>query len=201
MASIALPRYQARDFSSLRGLSGISDEQIEVHLALYQGYVTNANKLNEEVAELSAQGKGGDPVVAELRRRFGFEYNGMVLHELYFGNLTPNGAALPPPTSALVIAATKSFGSWEDWLADYKRITTMRGIGWAVAFQDPTNGAISNHWITLHEQGIVAGFKPLLVMDLWEHAFMVDYRPAQKAKYFEAFFSNVNWEVVSQRAS
>jgi Fe-Mn family superoxide dismutase len=75
----------------------------------------------------------------------------------------------------------------------------MRGVGWAIAYQDPKTGRISNHWITLHEDGNVAGYKPILVMDVWEHAFLLDYKPADRPKYIEAFFANVDWKAAESR--
>ena len=136
------------------------------------------------------------PAYSELNRRLGFEYNGMVLHEYYFGNLTSNGRVDPDPNSPFRQAAIKSYGSYDIWKADFAGIGKMRGVGWAICFQDPTNGRLSNHWITLHETGNVAGFTPLLVMDVWEHAFLLDYKPSERGQYIEAFFSNINWPMV-----
>jgi superoxide dismutase, Fe-Mn family len=191
--------YKAADFSSLKGLQGISDQQIEIHLGLYGGYVTNTNKVNEQIAELLKAGKAATPEFAELNRALGFEYNGMILHEYYFGNLTANGTGEPKSGSAVLKAIEGTFGSWDNWLADFKGVGTMRGVGWAVTYLDPTTERVSNHWITLHQTGHPAGFKPLLVMDVWEHAFMVDYKPSERAKYIDAFFSNIDWQAVEKR--
>ena len=86
----------------------------------------------------------------------------------------------------------QSFGDWDTWMKDFKAVGAMRGVGWAITFQDPMTGALSNHWITLHQEGNPAGFKPILVMDVWEHAFLLDYKPAERGKYIEAFFSNID---------
>jgi Fe-Mn family superoxide dismutase len=75
----------------------------------------------------------------------------------------------------------------------------MRGVGWAICYENPANGALSNHWITLHETGNVAGFNPVLVMDVWEHAYLLDYKPADRPKYIEAFLSNVDWARADKR--
>ncbi len=190
--------YKATDFSHLKGLVGISDYQIEAHLELYKGYVTNTNKLNEQLAAMTAS-KPAAPEYAELKRRLGFEYNGMVLHEYYFGNLTPNATGKPAASSRIAEAIDRSFGGWEAWQADFQSVGTMRGVGWAVLFQDPANGALSNHWITLHEDGHPAGFKPLLVMDVWEHAYVLDYKFSERAKYIDAFFANIDWEMIERR--
>jgi superoxide dismutase, Fe-Mn family len=191
--------YKAQDFSSLKGLNGISDQQIEIHLGLYGGYVTNTNRLNEEMAGLLSEQKGNTPGFAELNRRLGFEYNGMILHEYYFSNLTANAKAQPGSGGALMKAIEGSFGGWDAFRSNFVSVGSMRGVGWAILFQDPVTQALSSHWVTLHQDGNPAGFKPILVMDVWEHAFMVDYKPSERAKYIEAFFSNVNWDVVEQR--
>jgi Fe-Mn family superoxide dismutase len=193
-------KYSPRDFSKVRGLSGISDKQVEEHLKLYEGYVKRTNALTEKLFALASDGKaaGADPVYAELTRRMGFEYNGMILHEYYFGNLTA-GAQAEPPAGKLKTALEQSFGKYDTWLTDFRSIATMPGVGWVVLYQDPTTGWLSNHWITLHNDGNPAGYRPVLVMDGWEHAFMRDYLATERAKYVDAFFKNVNWESAEKR--
>ena len=136
---------------------------------------------------------------SELTRRLGFEYNGMVLHEYYFQNLKKHGAGSPAPNSHFMIAAEASFGSYDLWKTDFVGVGKMRGVGWAICYQDPSSGRLSNHWITLHEVGNVSGYAPILVMDVWEHAFILDYAPADRPKYIEAFFSNIDWDAVEGR--
>jgi Fe-Mn family superoxide dismutase len=176
---------------------------VKEHLELYQGYVKQVNTLSEKLMEHLAKGKpsGTDPYFAELTRHLGFEYNGMILHEYYFSNLKRAGEPSPGKSSGLAQALNQCFGSLETWKADFQAIGGMRGIGWAILFQDPATGLLSNQWITLHQDGIPAGFKPLLVMDVWEHAFMRDYKATEKAKYIEAFFRNVDWQCVERRLS
>lgn len=192
--------YTAKDFN-LSGLNGISDKTLETHFGLYKGYVTNTNLLNEQIQDLIKNGKAGsaDPAFAELTRRLGFEYNGMRLHEYYFGNMTANGQGQPSSGGKLSQAINDSFGDFDTWKADFVKVGQMRGVGWAITFQDPFTGRLSNHWITLHEDGNPAGFKPVLVMDVWEHAFLLDYKPAERGKYIEAFFSNIDWNAVEER--
>lgn len=193
--------YKAKTFD-LSDLNGISNETLAMHFKLYEGYVTNTNLLNEKVADLI---KGGnlDPanvvIFSELKRRFGFEYNGMVLHEYYFENMKKQGTGDPNKDSAFYAAAERDFGSYEVWKADFVATGKMRGVGWAAVYQDPSNGAISNHWINLHETGNVAGYTPILIMDVWEHAFLKDYAPADRPKYIDAFFENIDWDAVSAR--
>ncbi len=194
--------YKARQFN-LSGLKGISDETLEIHFKLYEGYVKETNNLTERITEFIKDGNVDQeemPAYSELTRRLGFEYNGMVLHEYYFDNLQSGGGiGDPAQTSKFVKAAEATFGSYNIWKADFVGIGKMRGVGWAICNQNPANGRLSNHWITLHETGNVAGFDPILVMDVWEHAFLLDYKPAERPKYIEAFFSNIAWDMVESR--
>lgn len=193
-------QYSPRSWPNLKGLDGISDNQLENHFALYQGYVKNTNLLTSELMAITKEGKasGTNPAYAEMTRRLGFEYNGMILHEYYFDNLAPNGT--PVPTSGkLVDAINRSFGSFDQFMADFRGVATMRGIGWAITFQDPTTGLLSNHWVTLHNDGNPAGYKPILVMDAWEHAFVPDYKPTERGKYVEAYLKNIDWNAVEKR--
>jgi len=201
MARGKVKTYKEQKFDHLKGLDGISDKQVEEHLALYAGYVKQVNALNEELAKLRGEGKasGKNPEFAELTRRLGFEYDGMILHEYYFSNLRPAADPQPQAGSALATALGEFFGSVDQWRADFQAIGDMRGIGWVILFEDPVGDRLSNHWVSLHQEGILAGYKPLLVMDVWEHAFMRDYKVTDKAKYVEAFFRNVDWAMVQRR--
>ncbi|HWQ36703.1 MAG TPA: superoxide dismutase [Blastocatellia bacterium] len=193
--------YQAKQFN-LSGLSGISDQTLEMHFKLYEGYVKGTNLLNEKISEILKSGKveqADQPAYSELKRRLGFEYNGMVLHEYYFGNLMQGGGGDAPSGSGFFQAAETSCGSYQVWKEDFISVGRMRGVGWAICYQDPQSGLLSNHWITLHQVNNIAGFTPILVMDVWEHAFLLDYAPAERPKYIEAFFSNINWQAVEAR--
>ena len=158
----------------------------------------NTNVLNEQLALLVHEGKAATPAYSELTRRLGFEYNGMRLHELYFENLTPTFRRLDDG-SPLHADLARHFRSFAAWRRDFVNVASMRGVGWAILYEDPETGRLSNHWISLHEHGHPVGFRPLLVLDVWEHAFMVDYKPTERARYIDAFFANVNWPVVEQR--
>jgi superoxide dismutase, Fe-Mn family len=195
-----MKRYEPKQFPRLKGLSGISDPLLQDHFKLYEGYVKNTNELNTQLQALLKNGKakGTDPAFAELTRRLGFEYGGMVLHELYFGNLTPE----PDPvskTGALGTLVAQDFGTFDAWLEDFKAVAGMRGIGWAIAYQNPETKQISNHWIEMHNGGHPPGFKPIVVMDCWEHAFVPDYHPNEKAKYIDAYFKNLDWRSCEAR--
>jgi Fe-Mn family superoxide dismutase len=197
MANLSGRAYEERKFE-LSGLNGLSAEQIEQHLKLYSGYVTNTNKLNDQLAELIKGGDTASPTFGELTRRLGFEYNGMRLHEYYFDNMK-GGAGEIDSGSNVAKAIADNFGDFETWKADFMGIGKMRGVGWAILYLDPLTGKLSNHWITLHEEGNIAGFQPILVMDVWEHAFTVDYKPTERAKYLDAFYSNIDWAAVDAR--
>lgn len=201
MATHKAPKAYRKQEFDLKGLAGISDAQVEEHLALYAGYVKQVNALNQELADMLGRGQasGKSPEFAELTRRLGFEYNGMILHEYYFGNLRPAAEPKPPGGSGLAQALGGSFGSVEHWRTGFQAIGEMRGVGWVVLFQDPATDRLTNHWITLHQDGIPAGFKPLLVMDVWEHAYMRDYKATERAQYIEAFFGNIDWGAVERR--
>ena len=193
--------YQPKSFN-LSGLNGISDKTLEMHFKLYEGYVTNTNTLTEKIAAILSDGKVDQeetPAYSELTRRLGFEYNGMVLHEYYFGNMKRQGGGEAARQSKFREAVERSFPSYEVWKTDFVGIGKVRGVGWAMCYLDPATGHVSNHWITLHETGNVAGFLPLLVMDVWEHAYLLDYKPADRPKYIEAFLSNVHWQAVEKR--
>ena len=193
--------YQARQFK-LSGLNGISDETLEMHFKLYEGYVTQSNLLTEKISEFIQDGNIDQeemPAYSELTRRLGFEYNGMVLHEYYFANMKRGGAGDPERNSSFLKAAEQSFGSYEVWKTDFVGVGKMRGVGWAICNQNPANDRLSNHWISEHQIGNVAGFNPVLVMDVWEHAYLLDYKPAERPKYIEAFFSNIDWNSVEER--
>jgi Fe-Mn family superoxide dismutase len=198
---ISADSYKAKQFN-LSGLNGISDETLEMHFKLYEGYVKETNKLTEKISEFLADGKVDQeemPAYSELTRRLGFEYNGMVLHEYYFANMKKGGNTDPSNSSNFYKSAEQSFGSYAIWKTDFMSVGKMRGVGWAICYQNPANGRVSNHWISLHETGNVAGFEPVLVMDVWEHAFLLDYKPAERPKYIEAFFSNIDWNAVEAR--
>lgn len=193
--------YKVKSFD-LHGLQGISDRTLEMHLALYEGYVKATNALTAQIAEFLKDGKVDQeemPAYSELTRRLGFEYNGMVLHEYYFGNMRREAAQAPSQDSSFLRRAEESFGSYERWKTDFVSVGKMRGVGWAICWQQPTSGRLTNHWTTLHEHGNVAGYIPVLVMDVWEHAFLLDYAPGKRGEYIEAFFANIDWKAVDRR--
>jgi Fe-Mn family superoxide dismutase len=188
--------YTAKDYSQLLGMEGFSDTLLKNHFTLYQGYVTNTNKLIDILNQMLKEGKVGTPEFAELKRRFGWEFNGMRLHEYYFENL--GGKEGLEKTGKLFKKISEEFGSFEVWEKEFKGVGAMRGIGWAVLYQDSLTGRLINFWINEHDVGHPAGCTPILILDVFEHAFMIDYG-LKRAEYLEAFFKNIHWKAVEPR--
>lgn len=188
--------YTAKDYSHLLGVEGFSDTLLKNHFTLYEGYVTNTNRLVDILADMVREGRIGTPEYAELKRRMGFEFNGMRLHEYYFENL--GGKESLNRTGKLVNKIKEDFGSVENWETDFRGTGSMRGIGWAILYQDNLTGKLMNEWINEHETGHLAGCIPILVMDVFEHAFMIDYG-LKRADYIATFFKNIRWDVVEGR--
>jgi Fe-Mn family superoxide dismutase len=188
--------YEAKDYSKLIGMQGFSDTLLNNHFTLYKGYVTNTNNVMDTLAAMLKDGKVGTPEYAELKRRLGWEFNGMRLHELYFGNL--GGKKALDPASKLGRKLAQDFGSYEAWLQDFKGTGTMRGIGWTIQYQDNVSGKLINQWINEHDVGHPAGCIPILILDVFEHAFITDYG-LKRADYIEAFFNNVDWAAAENR--
>ncbi|MCW8139427.1 MAG: superoxide dismutase [Planctomycetota bacterium] len=194
---MAFQKYTAKDYSKLRGLQGITDEQVEVHLTLYNGYVNRTNALQERLFSLAGAGTF-DSAYQELKRRNGWEWNGMRLHELYFDNLAPEAAPLAPD-GRFAKAVADVWGSVDAWRAELLATARMPGVGWVICARDPASGNLWNAWVEDHEKGHWAGGAPLLVLDVWEHAFSVYRKPTERAKYLDDFMANVDWNVVAKR--
>lgn len=192
----ATPAYQAKDYSRLLGTPGLSDALLNNHFKLYQGYVKNTNLLLENTNKFLSEGKDRSPEYAELKRRLGWEFNGMRLHEYYFENL--GGKESLDPKSELYQKIVQDFGSLETWRQDFISTGMIRGIGWTVLYLDPQSGRLVNMWINEHDTGHFAGGKPILIMDVFEHAFMLDYQ-TDRAKYIDVFIAAINWKEAAGR--
>jgi Fe-Mn family superoxide dismutase len=188
-------KYAPRTFT-LPSLSGISEKQINEHLKLYQGYVTHVNKIYDELAELGVDGEKNAHIMQELRRRLGFEFNGMRLHEFYFGDL--EGGAKTIPDGALKNALMAEFQSPEAWSAAFKKVIA-RGSGWVIMNYDNVAKRFHLNWVTNHDEGQMATLPAIVVLDMWEHAFMVDYLPGDKMKYVDSYLAALNWETIAKR--
>lgn len=189
--------YEPKEHIKPSGLIGISDEQIDDHWKLYLGYVSQVNRLNDEISQLESQKQTNALIYLDRKRRLGFEYNGMVLHEYYFGNMCSKCSL--PLQGPLLQEIEKLWESLQTWLDDFANTGKTRGIGWTILYMDPLTGNLINAFISNHENGHIAGFIPLLVMDVWEHAYMVDHRASGRGDYINAFLANINWNVVQER--
>jgi len=186
--------YQPKDYSYLLGMPGFSDSLLKLHFQLYQGYVSNINLLQKKLSDPTLQ-KSYE--YGALKRRFAWEFDGMRLHEMYFDNL--GGGKIPfDPKSALALQISRDFGSFDAWKADFIATGMIRGIGWAVLYLDPISGCLFNTWINEHDLGHLAGGIPILIMDVFEHAYITQYA-LNRAAYMEAFFANVAWPVCAER--
>ena len=188
--------YTAKKYAGLIGMAGFSEALLNNHFTLYQGYVASTNTLLELLEQKLKEGKTANPEFSELKRRLGWEFNGMRLHEYYFDNL---GGTVPLDVeSRLGKMLAGSFSSVDAWENDFRATGAMRGIGWAVLYQDNVSGRLFSFWINEHDEGHPAGCIPILVMDVFEHAFMLDYG-LKRADYIEAFFKNIDWKAVEGR--
>ncbi|MEK7554515.1 MAG: Fe-Mn family superoxide dismutase [Patescibacteria group bacterium] len=189
--------YQPKKYDQLIGTQGFSDTLLKNHFTLYEGYVTNVNKIAEAIAKAPAENKLSTPEYNELKRRFGWEWNGMRLHELYFENFSKEREKT---IDNLQITRTlaKQFESYDNWLKDFKATGTMRGIGWTILYRDPSDNRLFNAWVNEHDMGHLAGCAPLLVLDVFEHAYTLDYG-LKRADYIEAFMNAVDWNMVERR--
>ncbi|MCI0532997.1 Fe-Mn family superoxide dismutase [bacterium] len=188
--------YEAKNFEHLLGTPGFSDALLKNHFTLYEGYVANFNKLNDLLAAMEKEGKAGTPIDAELNRRFGWEWNGMRLHELYFGNMKNGG--MPIGNGGLKQEILEEWGSMEMWEKDFRIMSAARGIGWVILYFDSEARRLFNVWVNEHDMGHLAGAAPLLVMDVFEHAFMLDYG-LKRTDYIAAFFAAIDWSAAERR--
>ena len=182
---------------NIQELKGLSAKNIEEHLKLYAGYVNQANLVLEKIKELSENAEANMGILSGLQKRFGFEYNGIRNHEIYFDSLSGNANTLKE-NSEFKKAFVSEWGSFEKWLALFKAIATTRGIGWAMLYYDKKEKRLLNAWVDEQHLGQLQDCTPIIALDMWEHAYLFDYVPADKKKYIEAFFENLNWEVVEK---
>ena len=185
--------YEEKDFSKILGTVGFSDKLLETHIKLYGGYVKNTNKSLELLKTLEV----GTPQWAEVKRRFGWEFNGMRLHEFYFGNMSKEKTTLAED-APLMKLIEKSFGSGKACHDNFVDTGKLRGIGWVVMCYDKEADLIFNVWVNEHDLGHLSGAVPLLVMDVFEHAFITDYN-MDRAAYIDAFVEAIDWQVVEKR--
>ena len=182
---------------NIGALKGISVKNIEEHLKLYAGYVNNSNLVLAKIEELSADAENNIGILSGLQKRFGFEYDGMRNHEVYFSSLSGSASSLPENSKLKEVIAAE-WGSFEKWLVLFKTIATTRGIGWTILYFDKKENRLLNAWVDEHHLGQLQNCAPILALDVWEHAYLLDYFPSEKKKYIEIFFENLNWEVAEE---
>ncbi len=185
--------YKPKNYTHLIGTPGFSEKLLTNHFKLYEGYVTNVNK----AIDILKTTEIGTPQHSEVRRRFGWEFNGMRLHEDYFGNMSKTPKRLDA-SSALAKQIIQDFGSLDAWEKDFRASCGMRGVGWASLVYDPEGKRLFNIWINEHDVGHLAGSVSILVGDVFEHAYMVDYG-INRADYIAAFMNVIDWKEVSKR--
>lgn len=191
-----MQKFEEKKFN-IGELTGISTKTIEEHLKLYAGYVKHSNLVLEKIDELAVDAEKNAYALGEVQRRFGFEYDGMRLHEIYFDSLS-DGASPLTSGSELEKSITYLWGSFDAWLNRFKSIALTRGIGWAVLYLDMKEHRLLNAYVEDHQLGQLAGCTPILALDMWEHAFVADYQPSGKKKYVEDFFANLNWKKIEE---
>jgi Fe-Mn family superoxide dismutase len=189
--------YSSKTYDHLIPLPGFSEQSVQTHLAMYQGYVNNTNLLAEIMREWLIVGKSGTIEWGEMKRRFAWEFNGMRLHEYYFENITATATALDRQ-SQLYKKIDADFGNYDLWERGFKGTGGVRGVGWAILSFDPQTGRLFNVWMDEHDTGLLVDSRPLLVMDVFEHAFLPDYG-LRRQDYVEAFFNVIDWSEVEKR--
>lgn len=189
-------KFEAKQFN-IGKLKGISEKSVEEHLKLYAGYLKHANLILEKIEEMSGDLEKNAYAIAETQRRFGFEYNGIRNHEVYFESLSDGSKELEEE-GLLKKKIEEDFGSFDKWLAYFKSMALTRGIGWAILYYDKKENRLLNAWIDEQHLGQLQGCAPILALDMWEHSFVFDYQPSGKKQYIEDFFSNLNWQVIEE---
>lgn len=190
-------KYEAKKFEHILGIEGFSDTLLKNHFTLYEGYVANFNKLNDILVFMEKEDKFGLPEFAELNRRFGWEFNGMRLHELYFNNISKGGKEIDK-NSELYKKVEEEWGTYNMWEKDFRSMGMMRGIGWVILYYDKESGRLFNVWVNEHDVGHLSGATPLLAMDVFEHAFLTDYG-LKRADYIANFMKAIDWSIVESR--
>lgn len=178
-------------------LKGISAKNIEEHIKLYSGYVKNANLVLTKIEEYKKESEANAYALAELQRRFAFEFDGMRNHEYYFHSLE-GGSTVLTTGGQLHTAIEKEWGSFDAWLASFKAIALTRGVGWAWLLYDKKTDRLLTQWVDEQHLGHLMSTTPILGVDVWEHAFVYDYQPSGKKQYVEDYFANLNWSVIEK---
>ena len=206
--------YQVRTFD-LSGVQGLSKKAIDLHLGLYKTYVESLNKLLEQspqrpgpaaaaaaaAATAAAPAAPAAPLALDgYNRRFAFEYNGVTLHELFFEQLAGKRRPLPAGGD-FAEALREEHGDFAGWKASIDALAKTRGVGWVLTLREHGKERLHNCWIDLHHLSVPVNCDVVFALDLWEHAYMIDFTPAQRADYVKIVLDNVDWPVVEQRCA
>lgn len=185
----------------LGGVHGLSTRALELHLGLYEAHVAETNRLHEQLAEFPRS----HPLLPHERlerdglvRRLSYEHNGVLLHEAFFESLGA-GRGAPAANGAFSESLDLSFGGFQSWQQDVIEIGQTRGVGWVLTCRSRSDNRLMNLWLDDHSRGFIPGFEPVVVFDLWEHAYLLDFKPNQRGEYLRVLMDNMNWDVVESR--
>lgn len=184
-------------FRYTEDITVINQKQFDVHMRLYEGYVTNINKIDEELMHGDAQREQSNSTFSyyrELKRGETFSLNGVILHELYFENI---GGTTSEPDRNTRDLLENDFGSYQSWQDDFIA-TAKASRGWAILTYDQRSNRLRNISLDAHDLGNIAYSAPILILDMYEHAYFLQYGD-NKAEYITNFMNNINWQVISER--
>lgn len=181
--------------SSLFEMEGLSRRQIEEHYTLYEGYIKKVNEIHSKLpmADKAAANQTFSEF-RELKVELSFALDGVKLHEAYFWNLGGKGSQPSAKTHELI---EKSFGSIDAWKDDLKA-TGISGRGWAITAFDFDDNMLHNYIADSHNSYGIWNALPVIVLDTYEHAYVIDYG-VKRPPYIDAFFNNLNWDEISKR--
>lgn len=184
--------YEPKQFESINGVNGLSEKLMNEHYKLYEGYIKKANEITEKLKTVdltTANATQSD--LRSLKLGYSFAVNAIKSHELYFENLSGKGGQ---PQGWMGSKIEKTFGSFENWIADMKA-TGLSARGWVWTAFDWQTGTLFNYLGDAHDAFPIWHATPLVALDVYEHAYMMDYGVA-RSDYIDAFFKNINWDGV-----
>ena len=185
--------FELNKFEFNEDLPKMSKRMLDEHIKLYEGYIKKANEIILKIEEADkSEANASYSFIGELKRQETFSVNGLKLHELYFGHLGGNGEI----NGKIKLLIERDFGSIEAWKEDIVA-TGLSARGWAILAFDYRTDSLHNYGSDAHNIGAVWGAIPLLALDVYEHAYFIDYGIARK-DYIEAFFKNINWDYVNK---
>lgn len=192
-------KISAQQFSeNIFSLQGISRKTIEDHLKLYQGYVNKYNEINAAIGNLEdVDYEKANQVysqVRELKLELSFAWGGVVNHEIYFSHLGTTGSRAPE--GALLTQLKQDFGSLELFQKDLKA-TAIAARGWAFTIWNEKEKRLMNHLSDSQNTYLIWGAKPILALDVYEHAYFADFG-INRAAYIDVFFNNLDWAVIEK---